>query len=257
MESQRMSSSPEFAASTAYSRPSPRRDARIAGALYLVIIVCGAFAEAFVRQRLRVPGDATATVANILENERLYRLGFVADLVPLLLNMILAVLFFNLFRIVNTRVAGAVALFIVAGAAIQASVLVFHLAPLILVQSLPAGLLTQGQVEGLAYAALRLQTSGYNVALAFVGCYAVGLGYLILRASFLPRLIGALMAFAGLCYLVNSFLSFVAPSLSSILLLLPVLLGEAGLTLWLLVFGVDSQRWERQAAASGAHAASR
>lgn len=72
-------------------------------------------------------------------------------------------------------------------------------------------------------------------------------GYLILKASFVPRIIGVFMAIAGLCYIVNSFLSFVAPSLSSILLLLPVLLGEGGLTLWLLIVGVDSAKWESQA----------
>lgn len=239
---------PRTATAAGRRRPaSPRRDARIAGAPYLVIIICGAFAEAFVRQRLTVPGDPAATAVNILAQEQLYRLGFVADLVPLLCNMVLAVLFYDLFRIVSTRVAALVVLFILAGTAIQASVLVYHLAPLILLQSVPSDMLTHGQVEGLAYAALRLQTSGYNIALAFFGCYGLSLGYLILKASFLPRIIGVFMAIAGLCYIVNSFLSFVAPSLSSILLLLPALLGEGGLTLWLLVVGVDSARWKSQA----------
>lgn len=223
----------------------------MAGALYLVIIICGAFAEAFVRQRLTVPGDATATAANILAQEQLYRLGFVADLVPLLCNMLLAVLFYDLFRIVSTRVAALVVLFALAGTAIQASVLVYHLAPLILLQGVPSGMLAQSQLEALAYAALRLQTNGYNIALAFFGCYGLCLGYLILKASFLPRIIGVFMAIAGLCYVVNSFLSFVAPNLSSILLLLPVLLGEGGLTLWLLVVGVDSAKWESQAERGG------
>lgn len=102
-------------------------------------------------------------------------------------------------------------------------------------------------MSSLSYSALRLQTSGYNIALAFFGCYDLSLGYLVLKASFLPRIIGVFMAIAGLCYVVNSLLSFVAPSLSSILLLLPVLLGEGGLTLWLLVVGVDTARWKSQA----------
>jgi hypothetical protein len=226
---------------------SPRRDARIAGALYLVIIICGAFAEAFVRQRLTVPGDATATAVNILGQEQLYRLGFVADLVSLVCNVLLAVLFYDLFRIVSTRVAALVVLFTLAGTAIQASVLVYHLAPLILLQGVPASMVPHGELEALSYSALRLQTSGYNIALAFFGCYDLSLGYLVLKASFLPRIIGVFMAIAGLCYVVNSLLSFVAPSLSSILLLLPVLLGEGGLTLWLLVVGVDSAKWKAQA----------
>jgi hypothetical protein len=118
---------------------------------------------------------------------------------------------------------------------------------LILLQGVPASMVPHGELEALSYSALRLQTSGYNIALAFFGCYDLSLGYLVLKASFLPRIIGVFMAIAGLCYVVNSLLSFVAPSLSSILLLLPVLLGEGGLTLWLLVVGVDSAKWKAQA----------
>ncbi len=55
------------------------------------------------------------------------------------------------------------------------------------------------------------------------------------------------MTIAGLCYIANSLLSFLEPSLSSIILLLPVLLGEGGLTLWLLAVGVNATKWEAQA----------
>lgn len=96
---------------------------------------------------------------------------------------------------------------------------------------------------------LRLQTSGYNIALVFFGCYGLCLGYLIWHSTFLPRILGVLMTIAGLCYVTNSLLSFIEPSLSSIILLLPVLLGEGGLTLWLLLVGVDTSKWRTQAAA--------
>ena len=208
----------------------------------------GAFAVAFVRQRLIVPGDAAATVANIVAQERIYRAGFVADLIPLLLNSLLAVIFYGLFKVVNKSIAALVVFFILVGTAIQASVFLYHLAPLILLHGVTSpGALAQEQLPALAVFALRLQTSGYNIALAFVGGYGLCLGYLIWNSTFLPRVLGVLMTIAGLCYIANSLLSFLEPSLSSIILLLPVLLGEGGLTLWLLAVGVNATKWEAQA----------
>lgn len=232
---------------------APRLRARAAGLLYLVVILCGAFAEAFVRQRLVVAGDAPATAAGILANEQLYRWAFVADLVPLLCNALLAVLFFGLFRVVSRSAAALVVIFLVLGSAIQAAVLLFHLAPLILLKA-SSGLvaLPGDQAEALAYFSIRMQSTGYNIALAFFGSFGLTLGYLIFRSAFMPRILGVLMAVAGLCYLTNSMLSFVAPSLSSILLLLPVLLGEGGLTLWLLFAGVNDERWRARAEAAAA-----
>ncbi len=231
---------------------SPGRRARIAGALYLVVIICGAFAEAFVRQRLFVPGDAAATAANILADEQIYRLGFVADLIPLLLNMLLAVIFYDLFKVVNRSIAALVVCFTLVGSAVQASVLLLHLAPLILLGGESgSGALTPEQSQALVVLALRLQTSGYNIALTFFGCFGLCLGYLIWHSAFLPRVLGVLMAIAGVCYVTNSLLSFVAPSLSSIILLLPVILGEGGLTLWLLAAGVNEPHWRAQAASRG------
>jgi hypothetical protein len=230
---------------------SPRRDARIAGLLYLIVIVAGAFAQAFVRQRLVVPGDAAATAANLLANEQLYRWGLVADLVPLLCNVVLAVIFYELFCVVNRSLAALAVLFALLGTAIQASALVFHIGPMLVLAGGPAlSALTETQTQALAYVSLRLQTDGYTIALVFFGCFGLCLGYLIVRSTFLPRILGVLMGIAGFCYFANSLVSFVAPSLSSIVFLLPALLGEGALTLWLIFKGVDAARWRSQAASA-------
>jgi hypothetical protein len=229
---------------------APRAAARLAGLLYLVVIVCGAFAEAGVRQRLMVHGDAAATAANIVANAQLYRWGFVADLVPLLCNMVLAVIFYRLFAPVNRGVAALVVLFSVVGSAIQASALLYHLEPLMLLTGGSAlAAIPAAQLQAMAYFALRMQVAGYNIALVFFGCFGLSLGWLIWRSRFLPRLLGVLMAIAGACYFTNAMLGFVAPPLASMLLLLPCLIGEGGLTLWLLIAGVDPAKWEARVAA--------
>ena len=109
------------------------------------------------------------------------------------------------------------------------------------------------QLHALAYMSLRLQSTGYDMSLAFFGCFCLFAGYLIFRSAFLPRIIGVLMAIAGLCYLTNSFANFLSPAFARPLfpwILLPAFPAELGLTLWLLVIGVNVQRWKEQASAA-------
>ena len=91
--------------------------------------------------------------------------------------------------------------------------------------------------------------SGLN-PLVFFGCYCLMIGYLILRSTFLPRTLGVLMAFGGL-----GWLTFISPTLSNLLSpynMVPGILGEAALTVWLLAVGVNARRWEEQARAAAA-----
>jgi hypothetical protein len=85
--------------------------------------------------------------------------------------------------------------------------------------------------------------------LVFFGFYCLLIGYLILRSTFLPRFLGALMAFAGL-----GWLTFLSPQLAKSLYpynFAPGILGEGVLTVWLLVVGVNVLRWKEQAAQRG------
>jgi hypothetical protein len=88
--------------------------------------------------------------------------------------------------------------------------------------------------------------------LVFFGCYCLPIGYLIFSSTFLPRILGVLMAFAGL-----GWLTFLSPPLANHLspyVFAPGILGEGALTLWLLVIGVDVPRWQERADAAAASA---
>jgi hypothetical protein len=101
---------------------------------------------------------------------------------------------------------------------------------------------------GLSFEALRLQPQGLNMAMVFTGFYCLLIGYLIFRSTFLPRILGVLMAFAGLgwlTYLSNPLVNYLSPYN-----LACGLLGEASGFLWLLVMGVNAQRWKEQASAA-------
>ena len=101
---------------------------------------------------------------------------------------------------------------------------------------------------GLTFEALRWQPRGLNIALVFHGIYCILIGYLIFRSTFLPRILGALMAFAGLGWL--TFLSTPLVNHLSPYNLASGLLGDVLVFLWLLVMGVNVQRWNEQASAA-------
>ena len=228
---------------------SPQLYARMAGFLYLIIIAGGAFAEIFVRQRLVVSNDAAATANNILAHEQLYRWGFAAQLVPLLCNMFLAVLLYELFAIVNRRLAWTVVFCSLVGSAVEAAGLLNHFEPLILLKRGQELGVDLHLVQAQAYMTLRLQAIGFSVALTFFGCVCLVRGYLIYRSRFLPRVIGLFLAIEGACYLINSFTNFLAPAFAArvFAVLMVSALGQVFLCLWLLFRGVNVTKWNELA----------
>ena len=194
-----------------------------------------------------VRNDAAATAANILGSESLFRLGFAADLLGGLTYIGVSVLLYDLLKPVNRSLSLLAAFFGLAGVASGAGASVTLLAPLVLSGGAPylTGFTTD-QVQGLAYAFLRLHAQAFNVAMVFFGFQCMSAGYLIARSTFLPRILGVLLAVGGLSYVINSLASFVSPTFAGYVapFILPlVLLGEGSLTAWLIVKGVDAQRW--------------
>jgi len=233
---------------------SPRLTARIAGGLYLIVIVTAGFAEVFVRGRVIVSGAGASTVANILAHDSLYRLGGSADLVNLVCDTALALLFYELFKTVSRSLSLLAAFFRLMHVAVLAVSTLYHFAPLIILRTAnQTGGFSAEQLQAQTLVSLRLHSLGYNFSLVFFGISCMLLGYLIYRSGFLPRIFGVLMATAGLCYVVNSFAVFLLPEFASRLLpwiLLPGLPAEWGLTLWLLVIGVNARRWNELAVAA-------
>src|SRR5262249_18862553 len=134
--------------------------------------------------------------------------------------------------------------------ALQAVAAVLFLAPLSILQagsSLSA--LTTGQAQALAYAFLRVNGIAYAAYLVLFGVWCVLTGYVIFRSRFLPRVFGVLLAIDGVGWAL-----YIFPPLAY--RLFPVIAGisavsELPLTLWLLVFGVNEQRWKEQAGTAG------
>jgi hypothetical protein len=228
---------------------SPRFQARMAGAIALATTTSG-FAV-FVRGKLLILDDAATTAHNILANEFLFRLAVVGDLIALLYVAYTLVLY-NVLKPVNKSISLLAACFSLAGCAVAAILCLLEVAPLAILQGAasPSGF-TSGQRQDLALTFLRLHSDGYTISMVLFGTYNLLVGYLIARSTFLPRIVGLLLGLSGVCYLFNSFAYFLAPTFAA--RLLPYILipgaSELVLALWLLVFGVNVQRWHEMAAA--------
>lgn len=229
--------------------------ARIAGAMYLFVIVAGAFAELFVRGRLVVHGDAAATAHNIQAHELLYRLGFSVEVLYCALNLPLALIFYKLFKVVNKNIALLAVFFDIAVNALEAISTLGHFAPLILLgNSHYLTAFTPEQLQAASYISIQLFEHGFGICLVFFGFDCFTLAYLIIKSTFFPRFIGVLLAIEGVGYLINSFALFLAPRLQARIFpyFAPTAIAEIALALWLLVMGVNVQRWNEQAAAAAA-----
>lgn len=233
---------------------SPQLYARIGGALYLSIIVIGLFGEMFVRDRLIVSGDATATAKNILASESLWRFHIAAELFLLVCAITLLMILFVLLRPVSRELTLLALFFNLVSIGLEAATamyLVVALFPLGNAAYLKA--FTPEQLYAMASLSLKSHGYGFGVSLLFFGCFCVVIGRVIFQSSFFPRTIGALMQIAGLCYLTDSFSLIVAPAFANRLfpaILLPAFVGEASFCLWLLFKGVNVQRWKEVANAS-------
>jgi Domain of unknown function (DUF4386) len=233
---------------------SARKLARIAGGLYLINILGGALGVGIIPATLVVSGDASATAHNIQSNELLYRSSIVAHIVVCLTNVPLAVIFYDLFKVVNRRLALLVVFFVLVATAVEAAGLLNQFAPLVILGSGPyASALPPSQAQALAYMSFDLAQIGYSITSVFYGCYGICLGYVVFGSTFLPRAIGVLLAFGALSYLTYGVAHLLAPGWANNLvpwIQLPSLLGEGSFAVWLLAVGLDLKRWENRASAA-------
>jgi hypothetical protein len=229
---------------------SPRHKARIAGVFYLLTIVTGIFAQVFVSSSLVVDTDAAATAANILAHRSLFQSGFTVYLIEMACNVAITTLFYELFKPVSRSVSLLSAALGLAGCTIKTFSRLFYVAPLfILGGSSYLSVFNQQQLQALALLFLKVNDRGAGIALAFFGFAAFLRGYLIVRSTFFPRILGVLtiITSAGL-------LTFLSPPLGYKLFPYIAAFGSVVSALhifWLLVFGVNEERWKEEAKAAG------
>jgi hypothetical protein len=225
---------------------SPRFKARMAGVCYLLMIPAGF--GMFLRGRLVVKGDAAATAANILAHEPLFRLAFAGDLLVVAIYIVFTALMYDLLKPVSRSVSLLAAFFSLMGCATQAFSCLFEAAPLVVLgREQYLGVFKVEQLQSLAYLSLKLYSLAYGIALVFFAFYCLVIGYLVFKSAFLPRILGVLIAASALAWMTFLWPPFAAKYFRYLLVLD---LGEVSLVLWLLVMGVNAERWWEQADAA-------
>ncbi len=232
---------------------SPRFKARMAGVFEMLEGMASSSGQVFILGRLVVSGSAAATAANILGHERLFWLGFVSSLIGVACHIAWILLFYDLFKPVNKSLSLLAAFVGIVVCAMQAVTSLLYVAPLLVLQggnSLSA--FTAEQLQALALVFLKLNGYAFDIDLAFFGFWCTLTGYLIFRSTFLPRILGVLLAIDGV-----GWATFILPSLGHYLFPLVAAasaLAEIPLQLWLLAVGVNAQRWKEQASGAVIHA---
>jgi hypothetical protein len=228
----------------------PQRYARIGGALYLAIIILGAFAEGFVANKLIVAGDAATTAHNIMASPQLWHLSVAGDLIVVLCAVPLLWIEFLLLRPVSKHLVLLAVLFNLVSLAVEA---ISKLFLLVVMPTLGSADYLKAfdpqQLQILANLALRSHDITFNIALIFFGFTCLVNGYLIFKSGYLPKFVGLLMQLAGLSYLIACFAALLAPAFADLIspaILLPPLIGESSFCLWLLVKGVNIAKWQER-----------
>lgn len=228
---------------------SPRNTARMAGGFYLATILTGVFAQMFL-SRLIVSGDAAATAANIVSHEAIYRLGFAIYLVELACQVTMTTLMYELLKPVSRSGSLLAAIFGLIGCAVKILSRLFFIAPLLVLSGAKyLSVFSAPQLHALAFLSLRVEYRAEAIAMVFFGFSAVLKGYLVLRSTFLPRLLGVLSAGGGVGWLTYLY-EPLASRMAGYIVSFAVVAGFST-ALWLLMFTVNEQRWRQQAQAAG------
>jgi hypothetical protein len=228
---------------------SPTAKARLGGALLLATIIGGVIAQGFIADRMVVTGDAGATARNIVANPNLIRVAFAIFMVEMACQTAHVAVMYDLLKPVNHSLARAAAVFGYVGSGIKTLARLFFYAPLFVLGGASyLAAFDARQLEAVAYLLIRINAQGTQIALVFFGFGALMTGYLTLRSTFLPRVMGVLSLIGG-----ASWLAFVYPPLGN-RFFLPIILFalvSCAVTIgWLLVRGVDEKKWYEMAASS-------
>ncbi len=216
--------------------------ARTTGFFYLLIIAGGLIGGMFVRGTLIDPASAEITLNNLIQNENLYRLGFLGDLIMVISDVMVSVLFYFLLVHVHKGLAVLAAVFRLLQSSILGANLINLFKPVLMIQGADE-MSTEKLTELSADVMTQLQVFdyGYLISGVFFAINCFLMGVLLYKSTDFHNFIGVMIFIAGAGYLFNCLASFIAPSLieiSEMVMLFTAVIAELTFCIYLLVIGV-------------------
>lgn len=223
---------------------SNKKTARIAGVLFLLMVVFGVAAELFFRQKIFTSTDVVVISDNILSNVLLYRLGIISDILMTVFYLLTALAFYKLLSNVNKNIAATMVIFAAVGSVILMFNILIEIAPLyILTENDFLSSFSTSQQQSLAMFFYNLYLHGYMLGQIFFSLWVLPLGYLIYKSGFIPRIFGILFVIETIFGLMAVFVHFVTPNLTvETILLLPMIVAEFTFMFYLLIRGVNESK---------------
>jgi hypothetical protein len=226
------------------------KTARIAGLLYLIVVLAGIFSLLYVPSQVSVPGDTAATVSNILAQQPLYRIGIVVGCIGFTAFLILPLALYELLSPVGRKAAALMVAFAVVSVPISLVSLISKLDVLSLLTGADyAQALSAAQLHAQVRLSLDAYRNGMLVSQIFWGLWLFPFGYLVFKSGFLPRILGILLMLGCVGYLINFFGTALSPGYADTAIAnyisLPGSVGEIGICLWLLILGVREDKTSR------------
>jgi hypothetical protein len=240
---------------------SPKRLARTAGVLYLLVGIFGGFAQGFVEPKMYVAGDAAATAGNVVANAELVRVGVVADLLDATIFVFLALALYSLLKHVRTSVTRAMLILVAISATIECLNSVFEFAGLrVATDSAYAAAFGAAGSNALVLLLLDTQHYGLLIAQIFFGLWLAPLGYLAYRSGLFPKALGVVLIVGAACYIVDLLVAFLLPGLGQKIhgyVVIPSAIAEISMVGYLLVVGVKTVKPPTSAGATASAAGRR
>lgn len=221
---------------------SNKRTARIAGLLYLIVVLAGIFSLAYVPSQINAGSDAAATVGNLIAHESLFRLGIVAGLVCYTAFLLLPLALYKLLSPYGRQLAVLMVAFAVASVPIAFVVTLNKFDVLSLLGGADyLQVFSAEELQARVMLSLDAYDDGLLVTQIFWGLWLFPFGYLVFKSGILPRALGILLMLGCFGYLINFAGRVLFPGYAESgaagLVRLPASLGEIGICLWLLVMG--------------------
>jgi hypothetical protein len=233
---------------------SIQKTARMAGFWYLIYIVTTIAADVFGRAKMIVFGDAAATARNIMASEWQFRIGITGDLISAVFFLLAAWALYVLLKPVDKNLALLFLLLNLSGVAVYSINLLNQFAAVLLLSGADYLKAFQtDQLQAMAMFFLTLHHNGYWIAQIFFGAWLFPLGYLVYKSGFLPKILGIIMMIHFVGWLTTFLQFFLFPGLGAITYVTYPLgfISEFGLTLWLLIKGVNVDQWKKRALEAG------